>query len=233
MEDKYDLKSQLRSQSEKKQLQLIPQLVATGETGLEALMEWMDSRRNQSPNLALVKAYQALYLANTPKTREFLQTRFPNGIVSLPSQRNIDYQSLQQLLAKQDFKNADALTLQKLCELAGATAQKRKWLYFSEVDNFPATDLETIDRLWMLYSEGKFGFSVQRQIWLSVGKDFERLWQLIGWRTDNGWTRYPQEFTWNLTAPKGHLPLSNQLRGVRVIASIFSHPVWTQASTPN
>ncbi|PLZ94121.1 hypothetical protein CI594_16205, partial [Fischerella thermalis CCMEE 5196] len=42
----------------------------------------------------------------------------------------------------------------------------------------------------------------------------------------NNWTRYPQEFTWDLSAPKGHLPLSNQLRGVRVIASIFAHPAW-------
>ncbi|WP_036484809.1 GUN4 domain-containing protein [Myxosarcina sp. GI1] len=230
MEEKYELETQLRSPSEKNQLQVIPKLVATGETGLEALMEWMDSRRDRQPNLALAKAYQALYRADTPKTREFLQTRFPDGIITPNSQRDVDYQSVQELLAKQDFKSADTLTRQKLCELAGTAAQQRGWLYFSEVDNFPASDLETINRLWLLYSEGKFGFSVQRKIWLSVGKDFDRLWQRIGWKTSGNWTRYPQEFTWDLSAPEGHLPLSNQLRGVRVIASIFSHPVWTQTS---
>jgi hypothetical protein len=26
----------------------------------------------------------------------------------------------------------------------------------------------------------------------------------------------------------GHLPLLNQLRGVRVAASLFSHPVWSE-----
>jgi hypothetical protein len=81
--------------------------------------------------------------------------------------------------------------------------------------------------LWLLHSEGKFGFSVQREIWLTVGKNWEKLWSKIGWKNGNAWTRYPNEFTWNLTAPKGHLPLSNQLRGVRVISSLLSHPAWT------
>jgi hypothetical protein len=30
-----------------------------------------------------------------------------------------------------------------------------------------------------------------------------------------------------LTAPVGHLPLSNQLRGVRVMEALLCHPAWT------
>ncbi len=231
MEDIRDLNERLRSESEKNQLKIIPQLVATGELGLVSLMEWMVSFRNEPANLAMGKAYQAIYSANTPQTQEFLAANFPNGIVPLKSERGIDYQPLQQLLAQQDFQGADVLTIQKLCELAGEAAVKRKWLYFTEVDNFPNTDLYTLDRLWWIHSEGKFGFSVQRKIWLSVGKDFSQLWSKIGWKSDNNWTRYPKEFTWSLDAPQGHLPLSNQLRGVRVIASIFAHPVWSQESS--
>ncbi len=230
MQDISDLNARLRSESEKNQLKIISQLVATGEPGLVSLMEWMVSRRSEPANLAIGKAYQAIYSANTPQTQEFLATNFPNGIVTLKSERNIDYQPLQQLLAQQDFQCADVLTIQKLWELAGEAAVKRKWLYFTEVDSFPNTDLYTLDRLWLLHSEGKFGFSVQRKIWLSVGKDFSQLWGKIGWKANNNWTRYPKEFTWSLDAPRGHLPLSNQLRGVRVIASIFAHPVWSQES---
>jgi hypothetical protein len=230
MEDTSELIPQFFSESDKKQLELIPQLIAKGETGCNVLMEFLLSRRSQPANLVVGKAYQALYQANTPKIQAFLQNYFPQGVVPLKSERNIDYQHLQQLLAQQDFQGADILTLQKLCELAGEAALKRKWLYFTEVESFPATDLYTLDRLWLIYSEGKFGFSVQRQIWLSVGKDFPRLWPKIGWKTGNNWTRYPKEFTWDLSAPKGHLPLSNQLRGVRVLASIFAHPVWTLES---
>jgi GUN4-like len=67
---------------------------------------------------------------------------------------------------------------------------------------------------------------VQRELWLSVGKNWEKLWTQIDWKNGNNWTRYPQGFTWDLSAPKGHLPLSNQLRGVRVMAALLSHPAW-------
>jgi hypothetical protein len=226
MGDISELNSKFQSESEKNQLQLIPELVNIGESGLEVLMEFLQSDRPQPVNLVVGKAYQVLYRANTPRTQEFVRTYFPYGVVPLLSERNIDYFPLQKLLLDQDFQAADSLTIQKLCELAGESAINRKWLYFTEVDNFPVTDLRTLDLLWSIYSEGKFGFSVQRQIWLSLGKDFTKLWQKIGWRKDNNWTRYPQEFIWDLSAPKGHLPLSNQLRGVRVIASIFDHPAW-------
>lgn len=227
MGDISELNSKFQSESEKNQLQLIPELVNIGESGLEVLMEFLQIDRPQPVNLVVGKAYQVLYQANTPRTQEFLQTYFPYGVVPLLSERNIDYYPLQKLLLEQDFQAADLVTIQKLCELAGEAAINRKWLYFTEVDNFPATDLRTLDLLWLIHSEGKFGFSVQRQMWLSLGKDFTKLWQKIGWRKDNNWTRYPQEFIWDLSAPKGHLPLSNQLRGVRVIASIFTHPAWS------
>lgn len=228
MQDINDLISQLESESEKQQLKLIPQLVEVGDSGYQALMAWMSSCRDNSVNLAMGKAYQVLNRANTPETKEFLHQNFPGGIVSLVSEKNIDYSILQQLLAQQDFQQADVVTIQKLCELAGNSAIERKWLYFTEIDGFPATDLQTIDRLWRVYSEGKFGFSVQRKIWISVGKDFTKLWSKIQWKDGNNWTRYPNEFIWNLSAPEGHLPLSNQLRGVRVINAIFNHPAWSK-----
>jgi hypothetical protein len=228
MQDIKDLISKLESESEKNQLKLIPQLVEIGDSGYQALMTWMSSCRDNPVNLAMGKAYQALALANTPETKDFLHQNFPHGIVPLLSERNIDYKTLQQLLARQDFQQADVVTIQKLCELAGSSAIERKWLYFTEVDNLPVTDLQTVDRLWQFHSEGKFGFSVQRKIWISVGKDFTKLWTKIQWKDGNNWTRYPNEFIWNLSAPEGHLPLSNQLRGVRVINAIFNHPAWAR-----
>jgi hypothetical protein len=223
----HQLMLQLQSSSEKKQLQLIPELVSLGGAGLDVLMEFLNKQQSTPANLITGLAYQALYDAKTPNTQAFLQTHFPTGIVPLRSEAGIDYLPLQQRLVAQDFLAADRLTLEKLCELAGEAALQRKWLYFSEVENFPITDLQTIDTLWFIHSQGKFGFSVQRELWLSLGKNWEKLWPQIGWKTGNNWTRYPNEFTWDLSAPKGHLPLSNQLRGVRVIASLLSHPAWT------
>lgn len=216
--------NRLKSESVKNQLQLVEEL-AGSNAGLEVLQRFLMERQ---PNTGLVegKVYQALFQNPDPKIQTFLATHCPEGIVPLQSERNIDYAPLQQLLAQQSFQAADRLTLEKLCELAGTQAMQRKWLYFTEVEKFPATDLQTINQLWLVHSEGKFGFSVQRELWLGVGKNWEKLWYQIGWKSGNNWTRYPQEFTWSLAAPRGHLPLSNQLRGVRVIAALLNHPVW-------
>jgi hypothetical protein len=220
------LRYQFKSESEKVQQQLIPDLVGAGDLGLEVLMEFLLEHRSSPPSLVVGSAYQALCQAKTPKSIAFLATHFPQGIVPLRSERGMDYTQLERALADRDFLQADKLTIEKLCELAGTEALQRKWLYFTEVENFPATDLQTIDALWFVYSQGKFGFAVQRELWLSVGKNWEKLWTKIGWKNANNWTRYPHEFTWDLTAPRGHLPLSNQLRGVRVMASLLSHSAW-------
>lgn len=226
-----DFLATLQAASEKNLPPLIREVAIAGEAGITALMTWLRDRSAQpstdtTPDLAAGAAYQALFAANTPATITYLQHQFPTGIVPLRSQANVIYHDLQLLLAQQEFEAADRLTLAKLCELAGETAVQRKWIYFTEVDQFPVEDLQTIDALWQVHSEGRFGFSVQRRLWLSVGKNWDKLWPKIGWKDGINWTRYPQGFTWDLSAPQGHLPLSNQLRGVRMMAALMEHPAW-------
>ncbi len=221
------LKDQFINGKQKDQLQLIPKLIAIGEEGWQVLMEFLQAEDINEVDIVRGKIYGELYQLKNPTTEAFIQNNFPQGIIPLNSQRNLDYQPLNQLLVEQKFQDADTLTRSLLCELAGEGAVQRKWVYFTEVEQFPATDLQTIDALWRLHSEGKFGFSVQRKLWLSVGKDFTKLWPKIGWKSDNSWTQYPNQFTWDLSAPVGHLPLLNQLRGVRVAASLFAHPAWS------
>ena len=150
--------------------------------------------------------------------------------VPLTSALNIDYRPLQELLSAGSWLEADRLSLQLLCRAAGEGAARRGWLYFSEVSRIPVEDLRTIDHLWRVASGDRFGYSVQRQLWLGVNRNWERLWPLIGWKQGYHWTRYPDEFTWDLSAPKGHLPLSNQLRGVRVLEELLTHKAWEEVS---
>jgi hypothetical protein len=219
-----ELLTRLKSESIRNQLQLVQEFAQSGESGLEALMSFLLERKSQPVGVLEGTTYQILVKANTPKTQEFLQTHFPQGVVPLKSSKGIDYSPLQVLLAQQDFQTADRVTLEKMCELAGAASPK--WFYFTAVQSFPSTDLQTINSLWLVHSEGRFGFSVQRELWLALGKDWEKLWTQIDWKNGNNWTRYPQGFTWDLSAPRGHLPLSNQLRGVRVMAALLGHPAW-------
>ncbi|PSR15326.1 hypothetical protein C8255_23130 [filamentous cyanobacterium CCP3] len=223
-----DLRDRLRGDSLKKQLSAVHELLALGQDGLEVLTATLLERKDKPPTILDGKIFQVLYATEQPELRDLLTQHWPQGRLAMPSEPGIDYRPLQELLVQQDFEEADRLTLAKLCELAGPTAVKRKWVYFTEVEQFPGVDLRTIDRLWLAYSEGKFGFSVQRRIWLSLGQNWDKLWPRLAWKDDNIWTRYPGGFVWDLSAPDGHLPLSNQLRGVRMMASLMTHPAWAE-----
>ena len=124
----------------------------------------------------------------------------------------------------QEFEAADRLTSEVLRQLAGPDAVKRGYVFYSEVASMPPVDLETLDRLWLVYSQGRFGFSVQGRLLRACGGQWERLWPRLGWKQDGRWTRYPGSFTWSLTAPDGHMPLVNQLRGVRLMDALLNHP---------
>ena len=137
---------------------------------------------------------------------------------------NLNYDDLQLNLLKQNFEEADRLTSAYLRKLAGKVAENRGYVFYSEVKDMPDEDLVTIDRLWNIYSQGKFGFSNQAKLLKSVGKRYDLLWPKIGWKKDGIWTRYPTSFCWSLKAPEGHMPLVNQLRGVRLMDSILRHP---------
>jgi GUN4-like/ARM-like repeat domain, GUN4-N terminal len=221
-----ELEDKFTASTPKNQVQMLPQLMAAGLPGIEVAISWLQQQREVKPTIAAGAVYQALYQSEFSAARDYLDRELPTGMVPLRSSLEVDYTRLQKLLAQQQFEAADKLTTEKLCELAGADAVKRKWIYFTEVEQLPTIDLQTIDALWLFHSEGKFGFSIQRDLWVGMAKSWDKLWVKIGWKNGNSWTRYPGSFTWNLTAPKGHLPLSNQLRGVRVMSSLLSHPAW-------
>ena len=225
------LRDRLDTGSMKQQFQAIQELATLGTSGETVLMNQLLENKEQTVTAVDGAIVQSLTRSGSEQSSQFLSTHYPNGLVALHSERDVDYSSLQQCLAQKDYEEADRITLQKMCELAGPVAVRRKWLYFSDVDQFPNSDLHLLDRLWLIYSENRFGFSVQRELWLNSRKDWDRLWPKIGWKNANIWTRYPNEFTWDLTAPKGHLPLSNQLRGVRVMASLMNHPAWTHPNS--
>ena len=155
---------------------------------------------------------------------EFFHEGKYNNWFSTYSEKSIDYGELQLFLLEQKFESADRLTSSILRRLAGNLAEKRGYVFYSEVNNISGIDLQTIDRLWSIYSQGKFGFSKQAKILKTVGKRYDLLWPKIGWKNNGSWTRYPNSFLWSLEAPEGHMPLINQLRGVRLMDSILRHP---------
>ena len=146
------------------------------------------------------------------------------GWLQVESSAGIDYGELQSFLLNEDFEEADRRTSAILRELAGPEAVRRGYVYFSEVPPMPGMDLVSLDRLWTVYSQGRFGFSIQARLLEGLDGNYVKLWPRIGWKVDGVWTRYPGAFTWSLGAPEGHMPLINQLRGIRLMDSILKHP---------
>jgi hypothetical protein len=150
--------------------------------------------------------------------------RYPEGWLAVASAAGVNYAPLQRHLMLQEFEAADRQTSEILRQLAGSEAVRRGYVYYSEVSAMPGVDLECLDRLWVCYSRGRFGFSVQGRLLRSCQGLWEQLWPRLGWKKEGVWTRYPGSFTWSITAPEGHMPLVNQLRGVRLMDALLQHP---------
>lgn len=215
------------------QLKLVYDICENEVEGLENLLLILLTRRTAGQKVNYVDGliFELLMKSNDLSIVNQLNDEYPLGIVPLKSDINMDYSSLQKLLVDKKFQDADKLTQIKLCELSQVVNEhSRPWLYFTDISSLPCTDLKTIDQLWQVHSKGLFGVSVQRKIWLANDNNWEKFWNKIGWKINNVACRYPQEFIWNISAPAGHLPLFNQLRGVQVLAALFRHPVWVEVS---
>jgi hypothetical protein len=101
-------------------------------------------------------------------------------------------------------------------------------VYFTEVKSIPADDLRTVDALWRAASGGRFGYSVQREMWAQAGRQWGRFFKQIDWTVgeNNNYRKWPAEFVYEQGAPKGHLPLTNALRGTQLFQALLEHPAF-------
>jgi len=147
------------------------------------------------------------YLSNRQNTT-IAQPNSPE--VQLKSDLGMDYSKLRDLLAAGKWKEADEETFRVM--LAVAKREKEGWLDVESIDNFPCADLRTIDQLWVKYSDGRFGFSVQKRIYQGLGgtreeniEIWEKFGDKVGWRKRGSWLYY-RDITFDKKAPEGHLP---------------------------
>ena len=145
-----------------------------------------------------------------------------DGVQGIPTEKfpnliSIIFQKLEALLKAKKWRDADLETWKLMKKLT--KREQEGWLRVKDVKNFPRQELRKMDQLWVKYSNGKFGFSVQKQIWLDLGgklggepdwDTFEKLGDRVGWRKNNEWLSY-DSYTFNNDAPQGHLPSTKVL----------------------
>jgi predicted NACHT family NTPase len=136
--------------------------------------------------------------------------------------QNSKYQKLEELLKTNRWQEADYETYRLMLTTVGKEAGQ--YINRSDLENFPCEDLQTLDRLWIKHSHGKWGFSVQKRIWQECGSpmDYNDQWEKfgervgwrkkgnfgerVGWRNSDNWLDY-SNLTFNLeNSSRGKFP---------------------------
>ncbi|MFO7141633.1 GUN4 domain-containing protein [Arthrospira sp. PCC 8006] len=132
------------------------------------------------------------------------------------SSSGFDYTQLNRLLKSGNWKAADEETAKMM--LAVARQTQRGYLDENDIKNFPCEDLRIIDGLWVKHSNGLFGFSVQKQIYINCGGKpdgsypgdtiWYRFADEVGWRVGGSWLSRIDIFEKFSpgSAKRGHLP---------------------------
>jgi predicted NACHT family NTPase len=123
------------------------------------------------------------------------------------------YQQLETFLKNGQWKEADHETDRLMLQIVGKEADQ--YLSVEDIQNFLCEDLRAIDKLWVDYSQGKFGFSVQKKVWMDCGgvpgeydyDVYKKFADQVGWRRSQDWLSY-DELTFLVEDSKhAHLPL--------------------------
>jgi tetratricopeptide (TPR) repeat protein len=132
----------------------------------------------------------------------------------LPSEKGVNYIKLRDLLAAEKWKDADEETARVIGFSGGEVTHSE------DIVKIPCEDLRTINKLWLYYSKGHFGFSVQNKIYKSIGgtEKWIKFCKRVGWKLQEPKTDHScddsfwdTELIFNLNAPSGHLPALRSL----------------------
>lgn len=206
-----------------------------GYISIEELYEYTkdkvtDTTDKMTPQIFRIKDGAKIIIAKSPLTDKQIQESKiskPKLDNELRSEKGIDYTALEALLKSKRWQAADQETYKAMNKiLAGDWSQKNLKI-------FPLTDLLTIERLWTKYSQGKFGFSAQKEVYLKndgrldgespSSKARVKFGEIFGWvdvKEKKHWIPFLgvyKDYTdkkyhnlnFSLSAPKGHLPVAN------------------------
>ena len=147
---------------------------------------------------------------------------------NISSQFGLDYTPLRNLLAAGQWKEADRQTAAMMMKLEEDCNREAlaiihnafienieedlsREVRLEHIETVACQAIQTIDALWVKYSQGRFGFSVQQRIWQEVKESYQAFGDRVGWRVKGklpftrDWKSY-SNVIFSLNAPQGHLP---------------------------
>ncbi len=125
------------------------------------------------------------------------------------------YGNLRDFLSAGKWREADLETARVMLEASGHTDKEN--LTPDDVIKFPCSVINVIDQLWIKYSNGRFGFSIQKKIYESMGGTYDiskidlkvlnMTCEKLGLQSKNKWIPY-ENLNFSLEAPHGCFPFA-------------------------
>jgi len=183
----------------------------------KGLGELLDKLIQNAPRKRFQSAREALQKLNYPDRETNINwipptVKIPTEIRDVPPK----YTILHELLILGDWRAAERETYAIMVQIADRN--KEGWLSSKEIEKFPCEELRRLDNLWLKYSAGRFGFSVQKEIYMELGGDrtynpeiWEAFCQRVGWLYGEDWV-FDKDIIYDISAPPGHLPAFVRLR---------------------
>ncbi|ACK74017.1 GUN4 domain protein (plasmid) [Gloeothece citriformis PCC 7424] len=162
-------------------------------------------------------------------------TQFHKSVHSSSHKVTSSVKKLQEYLEQQEWLKADQTTKDILLTVANRNNRPKvsdikfesmrdinklwsdaqtlsNWLRVEDIKNLPFELLQEIDQLWLDSSNGRFGFSIQANIYQELGGSDNFNWNTwlnfcdrVGWRVNDDWPDY-DEFNYS-SLQEGQLPL--------------------------
>jgi hypothetical protein len=209
------------SQCVERNIPIIPVLLPEIETIPESLLflqqfHAVSFQKNIGEELALSRLEWGItgrkpVVQRNEKTAQSLKTVAKQPQVVVKPSLDARYADLERYLKNGQWKEADDETYRLMITEVGKEVGQR--FEPDDLRNFPCEPLKEIDGLWVKYSGGKFGFSVQKEIYLDCGGIPDGKYYAEAWKSlceANGWIargRYVTvKFDMCLVSPLGHLP---------------------------
>jgi S1-C subfamily serine protease len=155
----------------------------------------------------------------TPNTQTIPNVN-PSDSFLISAATGIDYRPLRDLLSQGKWQEADLATGQVLDSIVKVARSRNssQFIDIKQVSDLACPDLSTLDQLWQQYSNNRFGFRQQQQVWTGLattGNYSTEQWRQfatqVGWKQGDvtkstGYLFYDQLKFDPAQAPPGHLP---------------------------
>lgn len=185
------VKRRMASNSLETKIAALKEALKYGQNGLDLAIQALNDTESEMQ----WKAYLLLKERTEPSVKDALKDYLP-----------VIYKQLRDNLAAGKWSEADWETSTAMLKVA--YRQQAGSLRVEDFQRFPASELRIIDKLWLQYSQGHFGFSIQKQILQSVENNYFKFGDRVGWRQSGAWLSYSQ-LTFATNAPLGHLPAAH------------------------